>query len=87
VLSRLDAIASTRYVSPFERSLVYDGLGETDEAFDWLEKAYSARTSDLIRFKLYGWSLPLKADPRFQELVNRLGLGKENNPSSQISGI
>jgi serine/threonine-protein kinase len=87
VLARIEATGATRYVSPFERALVYDGLGDLEECFEWLEKAFSARTSDLIRFKLYAWSEAVRDDPRFQELVNRIGLGKENNPSSQISRI
>jgi len=39
--------------------MVYEGMGETDQAFDWLEKAYAER---------YWWMIELKTDPRWDRL-------------------
>jgi TolB-like protein/Tfp pilus assembly protein PilF len=64
----------TEYVSPYEFVNIYTALGETDLAFEWLEKAYQERTS-----RLPGelWDRPfdaLRPDPRFQDLIRRIGL-------------
>jgi TolB-like protein/DNA-binding winged helix-turn-helix (wHTH) protein/Tfp pilus assembly protein PilF len=61
---------STRNAS--EISLMYVGLGEKDEAMKWLEKAYDEHfnPSILVRPAFD----PLRSDPRFQNLVRRVGL-------------
>jgi Flp pilus assembly protein TadD len=55
-------------------ALIYVGLGRHDEAMDWLEKAYQARFEPvmLVRPQFD----PLRRDPRFIDLMRRLGLGK-----------
>jgi len=52
----------------------YLGLGENDQAFDWLEQAYKEH-SDILEFIKVDPELdPLRGDPRFAELVRRVGL-------------
>ena len=55
-------------------ALIYVGLGRNDQAMDWLEKAYQARFEPvmLVRPQFD----PLRRDPRFIDLMRRLGLGK-----------
>jgi len=55
-----------------EIALVYVGLGEKDQAMTWLEKAYDEHfnPSILVRPAFD----PLRSDPRFQNLVHRIGL-------------
>jgi len=55
-----------------EIALMYVGLGEKDEAMKWLEKAYDEHfnPSILVRPAFD----PLRSDPRFQNLVHRIGL-------------
>jgi tetratricopeptide (TPR) repeat protein len=55
-------------------ALVYAGLGEKDEAFAWLEKAYKARDKGLTSLKIDQCLDPLRSDPRFQDLLRRVGL-------------
>ncbi len=53
---------------------VYAGLGETDKAFEWLEKAFQSRNGDLKNIR---WAIPyepLRDDPRFKEMLKRMGL-------------
>ena len=53
---------------------VYAGLGDKDQAFAWLEKDFQAHSSFLPRIR---WSLPfesLRSDPRFTDLLRRMGL-------------
>jgi hypothetical protein len=53
----------------------YLGLGENDQAFDWLEQAYKEHSNILELIKVDPELDPLRGDPRFAELVRRVGLG------------
>jgi len=53
-------------------SLVYAGLGEKDQAFEWLERAYKARDKGLTYLKVDPALDPLRSDPRFQDLLRRM---------------
>jgi serine/threonine protein kinase/Tfp pilus assembly protein PilF len=63
-----------RYVSPHSVALVYAGLGENDQAFEWLEKALVVRSEHLGWLKVDPRMDPLRADPRFDAIVRRVGL-------------
>lgn len=54
--------------------MVYAGLGQKDQAFDWLEKAYQERSNYLIFLRVLESMAPLRSDPRFYELLRRIGL-------------
>src|SRR4030095_11877947 len=62
------------YVSPYYIALVYTGLGEKDQAFAWLEKAYEERESYFNLFKVEPVFDSLRSDPRYVSLLNRVGL-------------
>ncbi|HLW97008.1 MAG TPA: hypothetical protein VKR82_00055, partial [Candidatus Acidoferrales bacterium] len=50
-------------------------LGRTDEAFDWLEKAYRARYPNMPNIKVAAlWLDPVRSDPRYTDLIHRVGL-------------
>lgn len=53
---------------------VYARLGDKDQAFAWLEKAYSQHAADLVELKVDPDLAGLRSDPRFGELVRRVGL-------------
>jgi hypothetical protein len=53
----------------------YLGLGDNDEAFAWFERAYEEQSNILIYIKVSPLFDPLRGDPRFQDLVRRVGLG------------
>lgn len=53
---------------------IYIGLGDTDRAFEWLERALEDRSETLLFLKVEPRFDPLRADPRFKSLVHRLGL-------------
>jgi len=61
-------------VGTYEVALVYAGLGEKDEAFVWLEKSYRVRDKGLTYLKMDPGMDPLRSDPRFQSLLDRVGL-------------
>jgi hypothetical protein len=63
-----------RYVTPPAVASVYMGLGDNDRAFAWLEKAYQERSNYLAYLNVFPGVDSLRADPRFQDLVRRIGL-------------
>lgn len=75
LLEELKEISKHRYVSPYRMAIVYSGLRETDLAFEWLERAYRARSVWLIHLhlKVDPRLNYLRSDPRFPELLKRLG--------------
>lgn len=65
---------SKEYVSPNELAVLYVALGEREKAFASLEKAYAARDSQLQFLKVESNFDSLRDDPRFQDLLRRVGL-------------
>ena len=55
-------------------AILYGALGETSEAFAWLEKAYKERDPQLTYLKAGRRFEPLRKDPRFGQFVGRVGL-------------
>lgn len=53
----------------------YLGLGENEEAFVWLEQAYKEQSNMLQFVKVHPYFDPIRNDPRFVDLVHRVGLG------------
>ncbi len=74
MLEQLEATSKERYTPAFSFAVVDAGLGEKDQAFAWLEKAYGERTSRLGYLKVEPLWDPLRPDPRFADLVRRIGL-------------
>jgi TolB-like protein len=60
--------------TPFYVAAAYAELGETDAAFEWLEKSYAQRDYDLTYLKTNSRFRNLRADPRFLDLLRRVGL-------------
>ena len=54
----------------------YIGIDNNDQAFVWREKAYAQRPSPLTGLKVDPLYDPLRSDPRFQELLRRVGLAQ-----------
>src|SRR5262249_10866430 len=53
---------------------VYAGLGDKDQAFEWLEKDFQAHSGLLARTRWYVPYEPLRSDPRYSDLLRRMGL-------------
>jgi TolB-like protein/DNA-binding winged helix-turn-helix (wHTH) protein/Tfp pilus assembly protein PilF len=75
ILHDLERKLKQTTASPYTMATIYAGLGENDKAFEFLEKAYLEKSLDIT------WSLKsdllldsLRADPRFQSLLRRIGM-------------
>ncbi len=75
-LAELTKLAKQTYVSPYGIATIYAGLGDKDQAFVWLEKAYAARSIWVIHLQLRvdPRLANLHSDARFQSLLRRIGL-------------
>ena len=57
----------------YEIALIYAGLGDKDQAFAWLAKSFAAHDKGLTYLRIDPCLDPLRSDPRFQDLVRRVG--------------
>lgn len=73
-LTQLKEMSKERYVSPHCIAMIYAGLGDKDQAFEWLNKAFEARSEHLTWLKVDARMNPLRSDPRFAEMMRRVGL-------------
>jgi TolB-like protein/Tfp pilus assembly protein PilF len=74
LLAKLHERRRTGYVPAGAFVNAYLGLGENDHAFHWLEQAYKEQSNILQFLKVHPYFDPLRADPRFRDLVRRVGL-------------
>jgi TolB-like protein len=64
----------THYYSAYMIAMFYADLGDKDQAFQWLTTAYQERDRLLVSLKTDFQLDPLRSDPRFAELVHKVGL-------------
>jgi len=74
VLRSLEAASRSRYVSSFEISAIFVSLNETNKAFELLQKAYDEHNYNLPTLKIDARFDNLHSDPRFGDLLRRVGL-------------
>jgi TolB-like protein len=65
------------YFDPYYMAVLYGGLGDKDGAFACLEKAYEERSAQMPQVKMEPWLDPLRADPRYQELLHKMNLSEQ----------
>jgi TolB-like protein/class 3 adenylate cyclase/Tfp pilus assembly protein PilF len=73
IIEELKRRSGSRYVSSYHVAIAHVGLGQTDEAFEWLEKAYEMHDTWLVELAVEPALDPLRSDPRFQKLLRRIG--------------
>ncbi len=74
LLAELESDGRSRYVSPVAYATAHIALGETDEAFSWIERAHAERRGWLAYLRVEPIFDPLRGDPRFRDLLDRMGL-------------
>jgi eukaryotic-like serine/threonine-protein kinase len=75
ILQEFLDLSKRRYVSPDQIAMIYANLGEKDRAFEWLDKAYEARTGMCAMLFTPSYD-PIRSDPRFGALLKKIGLEK-----------
>jgi tetratricopeptide (TPR) repeat protein len=73
-LEELTKRSQDTYVQPASIAAIYAGLGDKNRAFEWLEKAYADRSAWLVNLKVDPFFASLAGDPRFPDLLRRVGL-------------
>jgi TolB-like protein/Tfp pilus assembly protein PilF len=76
ILNELKQISDQKNISG-EIALVYIGLNEKDQAFAWLEKAIAEKSVMLIQIKVDPEFDPIRSDPRYLEVLKKMGLASE----------
>ena len=74
IINELSERSKNEYISSYDVAVIYVGLGDTEHAFEQLEKAYDDRAGWMIHLNVDPVFDPIRSDPRFTELVRRLKL-------------
>lgn len=74
ILNELLAWTQREYVPPMILASIYGALGERDRAFQLIEQEYEQHSDRIINLKTNYMLTPLRADPRFPQLLQRVGL-------------
>jgi tetratricopeptide (TPR) repeat protein len=74
ILDELGERAKKNYVSAYDIALVYAGMDEADQSFDWLQKAFEEHTGWLNFLNVEPRFDRLRLDPRFKQQLEKVGL-------------
>jgi TolB-like protein/tetratricopeptide (TPR) repeat protein len=78
ILEQLKELSKQRYVSAYSFALVYLGLGDREQALNWLEQSYRDRAgSDIGYIRVDPLVDPLRGDPRFEALAEKIVPARE----------
>jgi DNA-binding winged helix-turn-helix (wHTH) protein/Tfp pilus assembly protein PilF len=86
VLQRLRSMARADYVAAWNLAIVACGLGLLEEAMLLLEGAYERREAALPFLRSLPWFAPLSRNPRFQDLLAKVGPARESRLFKRIAG-
>jgi predicted Zn-dependent protease len=78
ILDQLKERSQQTYVQPSLIALIHVGLGDKNQAFDWLQKAYDDRSAGLLYLKVDPAFDGVRPDPRFLDLIRKVGLSSSN---------
>jgi tetratricopeptide (TPR) repeat protein len=73
-IAQLEDTVKNEGIGRYEIALVYAGLGKKNEAFKWLEESYRTHDEGITYIKVEPCLDPLRGDPRFDDLLSRVGL-------------
>jgi serine/threonine-protein kinase len=74
VLNELIVLSKNTYVLPFAFAKIYFALGDTDQGFAWLERAYEERDFGMTRIKVSPFFDNVRSDPRFKAWMKKMNL-------------
>jgi DNA-binding winged helix-turn-helix (wHTH) protein/TolB-like protein/Tfp pilus assembly protein PilF len=74
ILNEMMEMSKQTYVSPYDLAILYTGLGEKEKAIEQLDRAYEQQSGWIINLQVDPFLNPLRDHPRFEKLIDRLGL-------------
>jgi tetratricopeptide (TPR) repeat protein len=74
ILAELMVQSKRRYIPAYDVALLYTGLGDNEQALVWLKRAYEEHSRGLCWIKVEPRLDPLRADPRFSQILKQMGL-------------
>jgi tetratricopeptide (TPR) repeat protein len=80
ILRTLETISRDRYIPPYAMALIHIGLGNSDRAFEWLQRAFDAHDVHLVMLTIDPKWDPMRNEARFNDLIKKCGfagLGKQ----------
>jgi serine/threonine-protein kinase len=80
VLAGLAKVSAESYVSAFDIAIIHTALGDRERAFEWLERAFEERSDHLPYLGVNPRVDALRGDPRFRDLLARMGLPGGTGP-------
>jgi adenylate cyclase len=86
MLNELNELAKRQYVSAYELAKIYVALGNSEQAFQLLAKAYAEHSFHLVNLNVCPQFKSVRSDPRFQDLVQRVGLSRNSATRLPPSG-
>jgi DNA-binding winged helix-turn-helix (wHTH) protein/thioredoxin-like negative regulator of GroEL len=87
IMQALQGIRETEYVDAYHLALLWEALGDRDEAFDELERAFDENSATLCFLDVDPKVDSLRSDPRFPSLRNRVFGGAYAAPQAQVPRI
>ena len=72
IMAKLNELSKTRYVAAWWTALIHIGLGEKEEAFPYLEKAYQEHSWWLLWTKADHRFDSIRSDPRYVDIIRRI---------------
>jgi TolB-like protein/Tfp pilus assembly protein PilF len=92
ILGQLFEMRERQYAAPFNIARVYAGLGDNDNAFEWMGKAIDERDADLVFLKRYAeagagiyFGENFSTDSRYEDILRRAGLPTPEKSQAQTS--
>ena len=73
MIAQLERVSKRQYVSSYFIAIIYLGLGDLDQTFEWLEKAYQERSGFMAFINVEPMLDALRGDPRLKALTEKIG--------------
>ncbi len=87
LLHELEQLVARGQAPPSAFAVIHAGLGDTDAAVEWLEKAYQLRDDKVFLLAAYPPFEPLRSHPRFAALVSRMRLRFQAESADRVSPV
>jgi hypothetical protein len=88
LVREFEDLSAHSYVDFYFIATIYAGLGDKDQTFHWLEKAYQEHSNQMAWLAVDPFWYPIHSDPRYADLLRRIGLPQVScsSPSVKTQG-